>query len=148
VAVATDLAGQDWFVYHAIDRGQPYLDEPFGINRRPMLIDPLDWIGGWPTVRAGAWASDRPQVAPVTEPAGRPGPPPRPVPPPRVGRLDPSYSDEFSGGTLSPRWSWVRPPDPPGPAAPRLSGGELVWPTQLTRPRPRRTATRADQRHG
>ena len=50
----TDLAGQDWLVYHAIDRDDPYLDEPFGINERPMLLDRLDWIGGWPTVRAGA----------------------------------------------------------------------------------------------
>ena len=64
-AVVTDLAGQDYFVYHAIDRGDPYLDEPFGINERPMLLDRLDWIGGWPTVRGGAWASENPQPAPV-----------------------------------------------------------------------------------
>jgi hypothetical protein len=62
----TDLAGQDWLVYHAIDRADPYLDEPFGINERPMLLDRLDWIGGWPTVRAGRWASERPTAAPVT----------------------------------------------------------------------------------
>ena len=62
----TDLAGQDWLVYHAIDRDDPYLDEPFGINERPMLLDRLDWIGGWPTVRAGAWASDELTQRPVT----------------------------------------------------------------------------------
>jgi hypothetical protein len=62
----TDLAGQDWLAYHAIDRADPYLDEPFGINERPMLLDRLDWIGGWPTVRAGAWASEKPVTAPVT----------------------------------------------------------------------------------
>jgi arabinan endo-1,5-alpha-L-arabinosidase len=66
-AVVTDLAGQDWFVYHAIDRRDPYLDEPFGINERPMLLDRLDWIDGWPTVRAGRWASEGPQRAPVTD---------------------------------------------------------------------------------
>jgi arabinan endo-1,5-alpha-L-arabinosidase len=66
-AVVTDLAGQDWFVYHAIDRRDPFLDEPFGINERPMLIDRLDWVGGWPTVRAGRWASEGPQRAPVTD---------------------------------------------------------------------------------
>ena len=65
--VVTDLAGQDWMVYHAIDRDDPYLDEPFGINERPMLIDRLDWIDGWPTVNAGAWASNTPQTGPVTE---------------------------------------------------------------------------------
>ena len=67
-AIATDLSGQDWFVYHAIDRADPYLDEPFGINERPMLIDRLDWIGGWPTVRGGRWASEGPQTGPVTTP--------------------------------------------------------------------------------
>jgi arabinan endo-1,5-alpha-L-arabinosidase len=62
----TDLSGQDWIVYHAIDRADPYLDEPFGINERPMLLDRLDWIGGWPTVNAGAGPSDGPRPAPVT----------------------------------------------------------------------------------
>src|SRR5215216_1055613 len=66
-AVVTDLSGQDWLVYHAIDRRDPYLDEPFGINQRPMLLDRLDWIGGWPTVRAGRWASEGPERAPVTD---------------------------------------------------------------------------------
>jgi arabinan endo-1,5-alpha-L-arabinosidase len=54
-------------VYHAIDRADPYLDEPFGINERPMLIDRLDWIDGWPTVRGGEWASEDEEPAPVTE---------------------------------------------------------------------------------
>ena len=66
-AVVTDLAGQDWFVYHAINRRDPYLDEPFGINERPMLLDRLDWINGWPTVRGGRWASASQQPAPVTD---------------------------------------------------------------------------------
>ncbi|MGC4806463.1 family 43 glycosylhydrolase [Micromonospora sp. DT233] len=62
----TDLAGQDWIVYHGIDRADPYLDEPFGINERPMLLDRLDWIDGWPTVNAGAGPSDGRRPAPVT----------------------------------------------------------------------------------
>jgi arabinan endo-1,5-alpha-L-arabinosidase len=64
-AVVTDLSGQDYLVYHAIDRNQPYLDAPFGVNRRPMLLDRLDWIDGWPSVRAGAGASATPQAPPV-----------------------------------------------------------------------------------
>ena len=64
-AVVTDLSGQDYLVYHAIDRDDPYLDEPFGINERPMLLDRLDWIDGWPSVRGGAWASETPQPAPL-----------------------------------------------------------------------------------
>lgn len=80
--VVTDLAGQDWIVYHAIDRNDPWLNEPGGINRRPTLMDRLDWIDGWPVARAGAGPSDEPQPAPVTgtllgitmsDPAASPG---------------------------------------------------------------------------
>ncbi|SDM65597.1 family 43 glycosylhydrolase [Allokutzneria albata] len=65
-SVVTDAAGQDWLVYHGIDRSDPYLNEPHGVNMRPMLLDRLDWIDGWPTVRAGAGASTGRQRAPVT----------------------------------------------------------------------------------
>lgn len=66
-AVATDLAGQDWIVYHAIDRADPYLDGTDGVNERPMLIDRLDWVDGWPVVNGGAGASEGEQTAPVTD---------------------------------------------------------------------------------
>ncbi|TDO54934.1 glycosyl hydrolase family 43 [Kribbella sp. VKM Ac-2527] len=65
-AFLTDAAGQDHIVYHAIDRGTPWLTDPFGINRRPMLIDRIDWIDGWPRTRAGLGPSDTPQPAPAT----------------------------------------------------------------------------------
>lgn len=65
-AIATDASGRDFLVYHAIDRNQPWLDEPFGVNRRPMLLDRIDWVDGWPQVRAGAGPSDDRQPAPVT----------------------------------------------------------------------------------
>lgn len=64
--VVTDLSGQDWILYHAIDRDDPWLSEPGGVNRRPTLMDRLDWIDGWPVTRAGAGPSDGPQPAPVT----------------------------------------------------------------------------------
>jgi beta-xylosidase len=66
LGVNTDLSGQDWLVYHAIPRDRP---APAGVDPntyRPMLIDRLDWIDGWPTVRGGAWASEDAQSAPVT----------------------------------------------------------------------------------
>lgn len=63
-SVVTDAAGQDWFVYHAIPRDNPYLQP--GISRRPMLVDRVDWINGWPIVRAGRGASDTPVPGPLT----------------------------------------------------------------------------------
>jgi hypothetical protein len=71
--VFTDLSGQDYLVYHAIDHNVPYLDAVGGVNRRPMLIDRLDWIDGWPVVRAGAGPSDTPQPAPVASAPARQG---------------------------------------------------------------------------
>jgi arabinan endo-1,5-alpha-L-arabinosidase len=124
--VFTDLAGRDWFLYHAIDRGHPYLDEPFGINRRPMLMDRLCWTGGWPSVRAGRWALETPQQAPVTRRGQRDGNAAcgHPARLPGRGKLAPQYSDEFDGGALGPAWTWVRTPDG------AETGGRFVWPTQ------------------
>ncbi|WP_413452973.1 family 43 glycosylhydrolase [Georgenia phoenicis] len=64
-AVVTDLSGQDWIYYHAIDREDPWLAEPGGINRRPTLLDRLDWVDGWPVTRAGAGPSEGSQAGPV-----------------------------------------------------------------------------------
>ena len=50
-AVVTDAAGQDWMVYHAVDNRRPRrkpTDEPN--TRRVMLIDRIEWRGGWPTI--------------------------------------------------------------------------------------------------
>ena len=56
-SVITDDAGQDWIAYHAIDARRPYLDEAVSGDRavrRVMLIDRLEWRGGWPRVRGGS----------------------------------------------------------------------------------------------
>jgi arabinan endo-1,5-alpha-L-arabinosidase len=64
-AVLTDVSGQDWTFYHAIDKDNAWLEQPGGVNRRPTLVDRLDWIDGWPVVNAGAGPSESPQPGPV-----------------------------------------------------------------------------------
>ena len=65
-AVVSDLAGQDWIVYHALDRADPYLVGTEGVNERPMLLDRLDWVDGWPAVRAGRGPSEGARRGPAT----------------------------------------------------------------------------------
>ncbi len=73
-AIQTDLAGQDWLVYHAIptdDPDFPPVDTRAGrltLSKRPLMIDRLDWIDGWPVVRAGAGPSNGDEAAPVASP--------------------------------------------------------------------------------
>lgn len=64
-SAALDVSGESYMAYHAIDRNDPWLDVSPGFTMRPMNIDRMDWIDGWPLVRAGLGASDSPQTAPV-----------------------------------------------------------------------------------
>jgi beta-xylosidase len=62
---ATDAAGQDWLLYHGIDRHKPWHDmQTQSPLVRSMFADQLDWIGGWPVVRAGRFASENDAAAP------------------------------------------------------------------------------------
>ncbi len=125
-AVFTDAGGQDWTVYHAVDVNDPYITVG-GINRRPALMDPLDWVNGWPTVRGGQWASDGVMPAPAAQ-AGQVSQYVRPAPPQdNIGPVLTAYSDDFGAATLDPRWSWVREPDP---AVAGLDAGAFRFDTQ------------------
>jgi len=126
-SVFQDAAGRWWTVYHAVDRFDPYFAFDVGFTKRPVLLDPLTWVHGWPEVRAGHWASDEPIPAPVTDPRDRTRPfHIKPARPHRTGKFLPAYSDDFEGG-LDPGWQWVRQPDP---ATYGVEDGALRWDTQ------------------
>jgi arabinan endo-1,5-alpha-L-arabinosidase len=61
--MVTDDAGQDWAIYHAIPRDNPRL--PNTVNRRPGLIDPVEWVDGWPVINNGEGPSFESQPAPT-----------------------------------------------------------------------------------
>ena len=62
-AIATDVAGRDWIVYHAVERDEPFQSTEFALSRR-TLIDPIDWVDGWPRVQ-GAGPSTGEQPGPA-----------------------------------------------------------------------------------
>ena len=108
-SVFEDLRGQFWTVYHAVDRDDPYFAGAVGFTKRPVLMDALDWVNGWPTVRGGLWASDSPQPVPAAQPGMKSQYQVITATPDQPGEPIPSLSDEFDGA-LSTQWSWVRDP--------------------------------------
>ena len=107
--VFTDPGGQDWIVYHAVDRTEPYLTPaPNGElpPRRQVLMDALDWVEGWPVVRGGQGPSDSPQPAPAARANEKSRYLPTLVEHDAPGAL--LESDEFEGTSLGSPWSWTR----------------------------------------
>jgi len=109
--VFQDFEGQYWTIYHAVDQNDPYFEGAVGFTKRPVLLDPLDWVDGWPTVRGGLWASDNPVHAPAAQPGDKGQYKPKLVKDDELGSLRAAFSEEFNSATLSPKWSWVRQPD-------------------------------------
>ena len=108
--VFQDREGQWWTVYHAVDRNDPYFADAGNFTKRPVLLDPIDWINGWPTVRAGQWASDELMYAPAAQEGDRARYKPREPRGDRLGKLLTDFSDEFSGDEPSVDATWVREP--------------------------------------
>ena len=108
-AVVTDYSGQQWIVYHAVDRNDPYYANNVGYTKRPALIDPLDWRDGWPVVRGGPGRRTRGSPARRRSPASGP----------RTGRSScqraPRPCDQGPVGRL-PRFGAVRAMDVGPPA--------------------------------
>jgi arabinan endo-1,5-alpha-L-arabinosidase len=61
--IVIDKAGEAWIIYHAIDVKRPRQRQEDEINsRRILLIDRIQWKGGWPFVGT---PSDEPQPSPA-----------------------------------------------------------------------------------
>ena len=106
--VFEDEGGQWWTIYHAVDQADPFYAFDPGFTKRPALLDPIDWVDGWPTVNGGAGPSDGKQPAPAAQEGQRSRHKTKLVKPQVVNRL--VQQDEFSGTSLDPRWDWVRKP--------------------------------------
>lgn len=125
-SVFVDEGGQWWTVYHAVDQEDPFYAFQTGFTKRPALLDPVDWVGGWPVVNGGAGASDTRMPAPAAQEGERSRYRPTLVKPHTVNRL--LDRDEFSGSTLDGDWSWAEGRE--GDAT--VSGGLLRWEVEHT----------------
>lgn len=125
--VFTDFDGQTWTIYHAVDRFDPYFEGAVGFTKRPALIDPIDWVNGWPVLRGGQGPSDEPMPGPAAQPGQVTTYEPEFIGNPEIGRKYADLSDQFGGTTLDDQWSWVREPDP---ATWDVAHGALSWQTQ------------------
>ncbi len=104
--VFQDPSGQWWTYYHAVDRNQGYFSVEDKLTRRPLLLDRIDWVEGWPVVNRDQGPSDTPQPRPVL----KAGAPPATQPPVKhAPSTIPLWSERFEGATLDKRWRWVRP---------------------------------------
>jgi arabinan endo-1,5-alpha-L-arabinosidase len=106
-----DFDGQWWTAYHAVNRFDPFFENEGTFTKRPVLLDPVTWRHGWPSVRAGRWASTGRMPAPAAQPGEQSTYRPRAVRPQRRGEALPQFSDSFNRTRLGKRWSWVREPD-------------------------------------
>jgi arabinan endo-1,5-alpha-L-arabinosidase len=106
--VFQDAAGQWWTFYHAVDRNQGYFSVEDKLTRRPLLLDRIDWVDGWPVINGGAGPSDSPQRRPALVAGQAPAPSPLPSAAPAPAAT-PLWTERFQGERLDARWSWIRP---------------------------------------
>ncbi len=109
-SVFQDLSGQWWTVYHAVNRYDPYFEGAVGFTKRPVLMDAIDWVDGWPVLNGGEGPSINPQHAPAAQPGDKSNHKMKLDKDQHLGKLRPELSDEFNKPTLSPLWSWIREP--------------------------------------
>ena len=62
-AIITDGKGDDWIIYHAIDKDTPWIGS--GTTRRPLMLDKVKWEDGWPSIEGGK-PGEGTLVGPVT----------------------------------------------------------------------------------
>ena len=104
--VFQDANGDWWTIYHAVDQEDPFFETAVGFTKRPVLLDAIDWVNGWPTVNGGSGPSDRAMPAPAGQEGEMSRHQSRLVKPQDPNKLLVRYSDEFSGTSLGSEWSW------------------------------------------
>ncbi len=98
VSVIADTAGASLMFYHAIEEKRPFLDGSPGFTQRPVLVDRLEWVDGWPLVNDGNGPSGG-TMMPAVEGDQQV----------EKGRL--LLRDDFAGAGLDPGWRLLCAPE-------------------------------------
>jgi arabinan endo-1,5-alpha-L-arabinosidase len=125
-SVFQDWKGYWWTVYHAVDVNDPVFAGTTDFTKRPVLLDRIDWIDGWPALRAGLGPSDKRERAPAAQPDSNNKSKDKAPKPLRLGKLLPEFSDDFDNG-FNADWTWVREP---AATTYELEGGTFRFDTQ------------------
>ncbi len=104
-----DDSGRTYMLYHAVNQASPYFAGYPGFTRRPPLMDPVDWVDGWPEVRGGYWASADKQPGPAAQPWQANLYRPELAPEEEPGSEIKALSDEFKSPKLSSQWHFIHP---------------------------------------
>jgi arabinan endo-1,5-alpha-L-arabinosidase len=104
-SVFTDEAGQYYILYSGISANRQCLTSGGTYlagscyNARQLMMDPIDWVNGWPVVRGGTEASDQPQPVPASQPASSNGYVTPVYTADAPGTLLTAYSQDFTGAS-------------------------------------------------
>ena len=111
--VFTDESGQDYIFYSGVSTNQQYLPNVTGYTARQLMMDPLDYVNGFPVVRNGTGDSDQPQPVPAAQPAGTNGYIPPSYTTDTPGAAMAAFSQDFTGATsFSSQFSFIHGPNP------------------------------------
>jgi arabinan endo-1,5-alpha-L-arabinosidase len=107
--VITDESGQDYFVYSGVSKTTPCIPTVICYTARQLMMDPLDWVNGWPVTRGGFGPSDvsTPQPVPAAQPGATNGYAPPFYTADQPGTAIAASSDDFNETTLSSQWTFL-----------------------------------------
>jgi arabinan endo-1,5-alpha-L-arabinosidase len=102
--VFADESGQYYAMYSGISGNMPCLTSGTTngstcYTARQLMMDPIDWVNGWPVVRGGTGDSDQAQPVPASQPNASNGYGTPIYTPDAPGTLMASYSQDFTGAT-------------------------------------------------
>jgi len=102
--VFTDESGQYYVLYSGVSGNMPCLTSGTTsgsscYTARQLMMDPIDWVNGWPVVRGGTGDSDQAQPVPASQPNASNGYVTPVYTPDAPGTLMASYSQDFTGAS-------------------------------------------------